>query len=120
MTQAASHVDMYCETANVRALNASVEASKLGGGTGGGGHGGGGGGRGSGIDWVGDGKGAIAAFFARIRAKDQMRQAIEADMTERGIPIPEASMTLWRMYWVGFATGLFLGLLIGLIFWELT
>jgi len=49
-----------------------------------------------------------------------MRQAIEADMTERGIPIPEASMTLWRVYWVGFATGLFLGLLIGLIFWELT
>jgi hypothetical protein len=108
---------MHCETANVRALSASAEGSKLGGGGGGGGHGGG---RGSGIDWVGDGKGPIAAFFARIRAADQMRRAIEADMTERGIPIPEASMTLWRMYWVGFATGLFLGLLIGLIFWELT
>jgi hypothetical protein len=49
-----------------------------------------------------------------------MRQAVESELTERGIPIPQAPMTLWRMYWVGFATGLFLGLLIGLIFWELT
>jgi len=94
----------------------------LGGGSGGGGggHGGGGGGRGSGISWVGDGKGPLGAFIARYRAKEQMRKAIEADLTERGIPIPELPMTLWKMYWVGFASGLFLGLLIGLIFWELT
>lgn len=89
-------------------------------GGGGGGHGGGGGGRGSGIGWVGDGKGPFGAFIARYLAKQRMRQAIEADLTERGISIPEHPMTPWKMYWAGFATGLFLGLLIGLIFWELT
>jgi len=99
-------------------LRCKGEGAELGGGAGGGA--GGGGGRGSGISWVGDGKGVFGAYIARHRAKRQMRQAVEADLTERGIPIPGAPMTLWRMYWVGFASGLFLGLLIGLIFWELT
>jgi hypothetical protein len=84
------------------------------------GGGAGGGGGGGGIGWVGQGKGVIGAYFARRRATNQMRHAVESELTERGIPIPKTPMTLWRMYWVGFATGLFLGLLIGLIFWELT
>jgi len=58
---------------------------ELGGGAGGGA--GAGGGRGSGISWVGDGKGVFGAFIARHRAKRQMRQAVEADLTERGIPV---------------------------------
>lgn len=88
---------------------------------GGGGSGfGGGGGRGCGIDWVGHGHGIIGAFLARRRTKEQMLNALEADMSERGLPIPPRVMSQERVYALGFLSGLFLGLLIGLIFWELT
>jgi hypothetical protein len=87
---------------------------------GGAGGGGGGGGRGSGIGWVGHGHGAIGAFLARRRATKQMLDALEADMTERGLPVPPRPMSQEKIYALGFLSGLFLGLLIGLIFWELT
>jgi hypothetical protein len=87
---------------------------------GGGGFGGGGGGRGCGIDWVGLGQGVIGAYLARRRVRQQMLDALEADMTERGIPVPSRPMSQERVYALGFLSGLFLGLLIGLIFWELT
>ena len=87
---------------------------------GGGGAGGGGGGRGSGIAWVGHGRGAIGAYIARRRAVRRMYEAVEASMTERGLPIPPRPMSQEKIFTVGFLCGLFLGLLIGLIFWELT
>ena len=90
------------------------------GGGGGGAGGGGGGGRGSGIDWVGVGHGVIGAYLARRRATEQMLDALEADMTERGLPVPPRPMSQEKVYALGFLSGLFLGLLIGLIFWELT
>jgi hypothetical protein len=84
------------------------------------GGGGAGGGAGGGIGWVGHGKGVIGAYFARRRALNQIRDAVEATMTESGIPIPPKPMSQAKIFWIGFSCGLFLGLLIGLIFWELT
>ena len=86
---------------------------------GGGGGGGGGGGAGR-LGWVGHGHGAFGAYIARRRAKQQVLEAVEADMTERGLPIPPRPMSQAQIFWIGFFCGLFLGLLIGLIFWELT
>ncbi len=86
----------------------------------GGGGGGGAGGGGGGIGWVGHGKGVIGAYIARRRAKQQVLSAVEADLTERGIPIPSRPMSQERIFGIGFLCGLLLGLLIGLVFWELT
>jgi hypothetical protein len=85
-----------------------------------GGGGFGGGGKGSDINWVGHGHGPIGAYIARRRAKLATYRAIEADMAERGLPIPERPMSQEKIFAVGFALGLLLGLFIGLIFWELT
>jgi len=68
---------------------------------------GGGSGAGGGIGWVGYGRGVVVAYIARRRAMRKMTSAVEADLTERGIPIPPKP-------------GLLLGLFIGLVFWELT
>lgn len=84
------------------------------------GGGGVGGGVGGGIGWVGHGRGAIGAYFARRRARRQVLDATEAMMTESGLPIPPTPMSQEKVFWIGFACGLLLGLLIGLIFWELT
>ena len=82
--------------------------------------GGSGGGGGGGIGWVGQGHGPIVAFLARRRAKRDMLNALEAEITDRGLPIPPKPMSQAMIFWIGFFCGLFLGLLIGLIFWELT
>jgi hypothetical protein len=82
--------------------------------------GGSGAGGGGGIGWVGQGKGSIGAAIARYRTKQKMYEAIEADMTERGLPVPPRPMSQGKVFTLGFLCGLFLGLLIGLIFWELT
>jgi hypothetical protein len=55
-----------------------------------------------------------------MRARRQVLEATEADLRERGIPIPPVPMSQEKVFAMGFACGLFLGLLIGLIFWELT
>ena len=49
-----------------------------------------------------------------------MLNALEAEMTDRGLPIPPKPMSQAMIFWIGFFCGLFLGLSIGLIFWELT
>jgi len=49
-----------------------------------------------------------------------MLDATEADLKERGLPIPSVPMSQERIFAIGFACGLLLGLLMGLIFWELT
>ena len=88
----------------------------------GGGGGGGfgvGGGRGD-IDWVGYGKGVIGAYVARRQTRRQMYEAVEAIMEERGLPIPPRPMSQEKVFALVFLCGLFLGLLIGLIFWDLT
>jgi hypothetical protein len=90
-----------------------------GGGGAGGGGGGGGGGRGA-IGWVGYGRGPIGAYIARRRTTQQMYEAVEADMADRGLPIPPRPMSQEKIFGIGFLCGLLLGLLIGLIFWELT
>ena len=90
-----------------------------GGGSGGGGMFGGGAGRAA-IGWVGYGLGSWAAYRARRQARQQMYEAVEAIMEERGLPIPPRPMSQEKVFSIGFFCGLFLGLLIGLIFWELT
>lgn len=67
-----------------------------------------------------DGKGVAGAYLARRRTREAMLDALEADMTERGLPIPPRPMSQEKIFAIGFFCGLFLGLLIGLIFWELT
>jgi hypothetical protein len=58
--------------------------------------------------------------MARRRAAQQMYEAMEAVMAERGLPIPPRPMSQEQIFGIGFLCGLLLGLLIGLIFWELT
>ena len=79
-----------------------------------------GGGAGGGIGWVGHGHGAIGAYFAKRRAVRAGLVATEGMMKDAGIPIPPRPMSQAQIFWIGFSSGLFLGLLIGLIFWELT
>jgi hypothetical protein len=58
--------------------------------------------------------------FARARARRQLLAATEADLRERGLEVPKVPMSQMKVFMLGFASGLTLGLLIGLIFWELT
>jgi hypothetical protein len=51
---------------------------------------------GGGLDFYGNGKGPIAAAIARRRAKRQLRTAIEAELAERGLPIPRYPRSFWR------------------------
>jgi hypothetical protein len=74
---------------------------------------GGGSGGGGGIGWVGGAR-------AQRRAQLESFKAVEGIMTESGIPIPPRPMSQTKVFWIGFSCGLLLGLLIGLIFWELT
>lgn len=84
-----------------------------------GGGGGGGAGAGGWGGW-GQGQGWVAAYLARRRATQQMFEAIEADLKERGMTIPPRPMSQEKVFCIGFFCGLLLGLLIGLVFWELT
>jgi hypothetical protein len=68
----------------------------------------------------GGGFGPSGGFFVRMRARRQLLAATEADLRERGLPVPEVPMSQEKVFGIGFACGLLLGLLIGLIFWELT
>jgi hypothetical protein len=68
----------------------------------------------------GGGFGPSGGIIARMRARRQVLDALEADLGERGLPIPPVPMSQGRVFAIGFACGLLLGLLIGLIFWELT
>lgn len=63
---------------------------------------------------------AYGGRVSRQRARDQILEATEADLTERGIPIPTKPLSQVAVFWAGFLCGLLLGLLIGGIFWELT
>jgi hypothetical protein len=45
---------------------------------------------------------------------------VEGIMKEDGVPVPPRPMSQEKIFGIGFMCGLFLGLLIGLIFWELT
>lgn len=84
-----------------------------------GGSGGGGGGVG-GWGGRGQGQGLVGAYISRRRAAQQVYEAVEADLMERGLPIPPRPLSQEKIFVYGFLCGLFLGLLIGLIFWELT
>ncbi len=66
------------------------------------------------------GHGVIGGFFRQHRARQQMRQAIEAHMTDNGIPIPPKPLSFATAFMWGFLSGLLTGLLVGFIFWELT
>ena len=68
---------------------------------------------GGGIGWIG-GKGP------QRRAVRQGFNAVESMMKDAGIPVPPRPMSQAAMFWLGFGCGLFLGLLAGLVFWELT
>jgi hypothetical protein len=75
---------------------------------------GGGGGVGGGGHWIQGG------YIARIRARRQVIAATEAEMRDRGLPIPRVPMSQEKIFAIGFLCGLLLGLFVGLIFWELT
>lgn len=79
-----------------------------------------GGGAGGGIGWVGHGRGVVGAFFARRRAVRQTLDAAGAMMKEDGLAVPTRMMSQANVFWIGFFCGLVLGLLAGLVFWELT
>ena len=72
----------------------------------------GGGGRGGG-NWVQGG------FFARLRARRQVLEATEAELRERGLPIPKVPMSKERSFGIGLLCAVVLGALIGLIVWKL-
>jgi len=78
----------------------------------------GGGGRGSDIGWVGHGRGVLGAYLARRRAREQTYKAVEADLAQRGIPIPPRPVSHEKIFAIGFVCVLVLGLLIALIFWK--
>ena len=69
---------------------------------------------------LGGGFGPQGGYFARWRARHQVLSAVEADLRERGLPVPPIPTSPERIFAAGFLCGLLLGLLIGLIFWELT
>jgi hypothetical protein len=77
-------------------------------------------GAGGGIGWTGHGRGAVGAHIARHNATQNTLDALEADMTERGLEIPPRPMPQRAVFLWGFLCGLLLGLMIGLVFWELT
>ena len=70
-------------------------------------------GGGGGINWIG-GKGP------QRRAIAQSFDAVEGMMRDAGIPVPPRPMSQAKVFWIGFACGLLLGLFVGLVFWELT
>ncbi len=79
----------------------------------------GGGGR-SDIGWVGQGRGPLGAYVARRRAMRQMRSAVEADLTERGLPIPpRPPISRKKISGLGLLCAVLLGLLVGLVLWKL-
>lgn len=79
----------------------------------------GGGARGD-IGWVGDGRGALGAYIARRRALRQIKAAVEADLTERGLPIPPRSLSRTQIFGLGLLCVLLLGLFVGFVLWKLT
>lgn len=56
-----------------------------------------GGGHGGGLGWVGHGHGAIVAFVGRRRARRQILAATEAELVERGLPIPPNPTMRWHI-----------------------
>lgn len=74
-----------------------------------GGHGGGGG-----------HPGLFVAWRARRRARLATLESTEEMMKDAGMEVPERPWSPEKIFTVGFGCGLALGLLIGLIFWELT
>jgi hypothetical protein len=81
--------------------------------------GGGGGGRGDGIGWVGQGLGPVAAFLARRRARQQSFDAVEGILKEDGVSVPPRPLSRAKIFGIGLLCVLLVGLLIGLVFWEL-
>jgi hypothetical protein len=64
--------------------------------------------------------GPQGGYLARLRARHQVLEAVEADLRERGLAVPPRPLTPEKIFGAGFLCGLLLGLLIGLVFWELT
>jgi hypothetical protein len=79
--------------------------------------GGGSGARGD-IGWVGDGRGPLGAYFARRRALRQIKAAVEADLTERGLPVPSIPMSRRKILGLVILCGLLLVSFVWLVFWE--
>lgn len=79
-----------------------------------------GGGAGGGIGYSGHNHGTVAGWIAMRRARRQTLQALEADLTERGIVPPPRLLSQPQMFWIGFLCGLLVGVFAGGLFWELT
>jgi len=73
------------------------------------------------IGWVGHGRGILGAYLARRRALRQIKNAVEADLTERGLPIPPRPIARREMAWWVLSWILLLGVFfIALVFWTST
>lgn len=68
------------------------------------------------IGWVGHGRGAIGAYVARRRAIRQIKAAVEADLLERGLPIPPRPVSRRRIFGLVLFCGLLFILFVGLVF----
>lgn len=73
----------------------------------------GGGGRGGG-HWV------LGGYFARMRARRQVLAATEADLRDRGLPIPKVPISREKVLGIALVCVLLLVLLVGLMVWKLT
>ena len=73
------------------------------------------------IGWVGHGRGPLGAYLARRRALRQIKAAVEADLTERGLPIPPSPAPRRQIPWLVLSWILLLGVfLTALAFWAST
>ena len=55
-------------------------------------------GGGGGLGWAGHGHGPVGAYIARRRARRQVLEATEAELEERGLPVPKRR---WSENWPG-------------------
>jgi hypothetical protein len=59
---------------------------------------------------------ALGAYLARRRALRQIKTAVEADLAERGLPIPPRPMSPRKIFFLGLLCALLVGLFVGLVF----
>lgn len=62
----------------------------------------------------------LRAWYRAQKAREAMLDSMEAIMQQDGIEPPHRPVSQIQVAWLAFGAGLALGLLIGLIFWELT
>jgi hypothetical protein len=67
---------------------------------------------------VGGGHVPPGGYFARLRARRQVFDAVEADLRERGLTVPPIPALPERVLAAWLVCGLIVGLLVGLVLWT--